>query len=350
MVKVGLIGYGMAGQVFHAPMLMASGLDLAKIQTNNAASRSLARERYPNAALVDNENIILEDAAIQLVVIATPNVFHFPLAKKALEIGKNVVVDKPFTITSQQADELIALAESKKLVLSVFQNRRWDSDFLTISKLLKNNTLGDIVEFESHYDRYRPQPKQHAWREEPKPGSGVLYDLGAHLIDQALQLFGLPQALYADIRTQRPTAQVDDYFSLKLYYEKSIVTLGAGSLVAQPRPRFILNGNKGSYVKYGLDIQEDTLKKGIFPSEGAPWGKEPENNWGTLVWDQNGSLVSEILPSEKGDYRCFYRNIKDAIEGRAPLQVLPRSSRDVIKVIEWAIESNRLRKVLDFAL
>lgn len=346
-MKVGLIGFGMAGQVFHAPMITAAGMQLAKVQTNDKGNRDYALHTYPGVEVVENSASILQDETIELVVIATPNEYHAPLAKEALLAGKNVVVDKPFTVTTSEADALIALAQSKQLLLSVFQNRRFDSDFLTVSKLLKNNTLGDIVEFESHYDRFRGQRKVGAWREEAVPGSGILYDLGAHLIDQALVLFGMPESLFADVRKQREGAGVDDYFCLKLYYpNRLIVTLGAGMLVAQPKPRFIVNGTGGSFVKYGLDVQEELLKKGIFPSADMDWGLEPKERWGTLVSYGSDEKAIEKVRSEPGDYRVFYQNIAAALKGDATLLVQPEQSRAVIRLIELAIQSNESRKVI----
>ena len=198
-INVGLIGYGMSGQVFHAPMITSiDGLHLVKIRETKAPNIELANDRYPTAVIVNDSEDIFNDENIDLIVIATPNQAHYPLAKKALEHGKHVVIDKPFTITTEEADELIHLSQNTNLKLSVFQNRRWDSDFRTVQKLIQEKTLGEIAEMEIHFDRFRPNLKGNAWREENIPGSGVLYDLGSHLIDQSLVLFGRPNSIHAD--------------------------------------------------------------------------------------------------------------------------------------------------------
>ncbi len=347
-MNVGLIGYGLGGRVFHAPILTAAGLKLTKIMTNNLESRNLAAISYPAAEIVEVAEQIFNDPKIDLVVITVPNQFHFPLAKQALESGKNVVVDKPFCVNSAEGEILVALASKKQLILSVYQNRRFDSDFLTVSNLLKNNELGDIVEFISRYERFRIDVKIEAWREKEMPGSGVLYDLGAHLIDQALVLFGMPDSLFADIRAQRKQAKADDYFELKLYYSTNlIVTLGAGMLVAQPGARFMINGENGSFVKFGMDVQEEHLKGGILPSDILNWGVEPESLWGTLALDKKGSVSTQKVESSIGDYRLYYANVKDAIQGNAELKVTATEALNVIKIIEKSVDSNRIRKVVN---
>ncbi len=254
-MKVGLIGYGMAGQVFHAPVITAvPHLQLSKVVERRGDT---SRQRYPWVEVVRDAAALFEDKDIELVVVATPNASHFDLARQALLAHKHVVVDKPFTITSEQAQQLIELARRQNTLISVFQNRRWDGDFQTVSQIVRQGCLGRLVEYESHFDRFRNYfSPERAWREEAGLGSGVLFDLGSHLIDQAQVLFGLPQMLTADIRSQRDVGKADDQFELVLHYDNLKVTLKAGLLVREPGPRFALHGTAGSFVKYGVDPLE----------------------------------------------------------------------------------------------
>ncbi len=349
-INIGLLGFGMAGRVFHAPIVSAvPGLHLARIKANRPESIALARELYPVAEVVSDTDAVLQHADIDLVVVATANDTHFELAKAALQAGKHVVVEKPFTITSEQADELIDLAREKQKVLTVYQNRRWDSDFRTVKKLLDNQLLGRLVEYEAHFDRFRPIPAAGTWKEEDTLGTGILYDLGAHLIDQALTLFGAPQQVYADLRTQRNGGKTTDSFDLTLYYADGLkVILKAGMLVRQPGPRFILSGDRGSFVKYGLDVQEAALKAGLSPAASLDWGVEPEEIWGKLDTDIAGQHVIGKIQSEPGDYRGLYENVRDAITGIAELEVRPEQARNTIRLIELAIQSSREKRALPF--
>ncbi len=242
-VNVGLIGFGIGGQVFHAPLISCvKGLHLKKIRAVKEEQRSIASSKNPDAELVVTPEEIFDDPSIELVVISTPNTSHYALAKAALLAGKNVVLDKPFTINTADADDLIALSIKENKLLTVYHNRRFDSDFTTLQKVIKSDLLGRLVEFESRYDRFRNYSRPGAWREEEKPGSGILYDLGSHLIDQALVLFGLPEAVTADLRIQRLDARVVDNFELILHYKGLKVTLKAGMLVKESLPRFVLFG------------------------------------------------------------------------------------------------------------
>ena len=350
-IRVGLIGYGMAGQVFHAPIINSiQGLILARIRETKTPNISIAQARYPQAQIVQTSEDILTDPTIDLVVIATPNTSHFSIAKEALLNNKHVVVDKPFTITSTEANELIELAKNQDKLLSVFQNRRWDSDFKTVKKLLEENTLGQIVEVEIHFDRFRPVPKENAWREEKIPGSGLLYDLGSHLIDQSLVLFGDPEAITADVRIQREQASVDDYFQVELHYGSLKVILKAGVLVKELGPHYIIHGYKGSFIKYGLDVQETALKQGLIPSETPEWGVEPEKLWGKLNQDINGESQIRRIKSEIGDYRGYYQNVYESILGQANLAVTPEQAAKVIYLIEMALKSTQERRTLDVSL
>jgi scyllo-inositol 2-dehydrogenase (NADP+) len=315
MIRVGLAGYGLAGACFHAPLIRATdGLELTAVMT----SREVEGRVGTIDALIERSD---------LVVIATPNTTHFPLAQAALEAGKHVVVDKPFALSVEEADTLIALARSAELVLTVFHNRRWDSDFLTIRKVLP--TLGQVALFESNWDRFRPAIKR-GWREVPAPGGGLLNDLGPHLIDQALVLFGMPDAIAADILAQRAEAEVDDYFALRLDYGARRLCLRSSSLVAEPRPRFAVHGEHGSFVKYGLDPQEAQLKAGMDP-HAKQFGIDPMPG---AITNAHGSRAQ--VPNERGNYAAFYAGVAKAILDGAPVPVDPADARAGLMLIALA--------------
>ena len=348
-IKVGLVGFGMAGNMFHAPFISnVPGLQLTKIRETRPENIALANARYPQADIVNSTKAILEDAAIDLVVLATPNASHLPLAKEALQAGKHVVVEKPFTVTSAEADELSALAHRQGKLLTVFQNRRWDSDFKTIRKIIEADLLGNVVEYEAHFDRFRNFLKPNTWKEEDAPGTGTLYDLGSHLIDQALCLFGTPQEVSADLRAQRQNSQIIDSFHLMLHYPTLRVILKAGMLVREPGPRYKVYGDRGSFLKYGLDVQEAALKAGKAPKGAADWGVEPEELWGRLNTEINGQHIIGQIESETGDYTAFYQNVYDALTGNGQLAVKPEQARNTIRVIELAMQSHEERRVLRF--
>lgn len=350
-IHVGLIGFGMAGQVFHAPILTSvPGFRLHKIFERKQHHQELARTLYPSAQIITETEDIFSDSVIDLVVIATPNILHFPLAKQALLKGKHVVVEKPFTVTSKEADELLELAREKKKLLTVHQNRRWDSDFKTVQKVISSGMLGKLVEYEAHYDRFRNYIKENAWREIPQPGSGILYDLGPHLIDQALCLFGLPHEVYADIRTQRNKGEADDAFQITLHYPEMKATLKASMLVREPLPHYILLGEQGSFIKYGLDPQEDWLKKGFSPATRSPWGEEPAELWGTINTEIDGLHVIGKIESEKGSYQSFYENVYQSVVYGHPLAVCPSQARNTIRIIELAFQSSQEKRTLPFSM
>jgi len=347
-VQVGLIGYGMAGRVFHAPIITSiAGLCLKMIRETKADNISLAKNRYPTAAIVAESEQIISDPEIDLVVIASPNTTHYSLAKQALENGKHVVVDKPFTNTSKEADELVEIAKQNDKLLSVYHNRRWDSGFKTVQKIIAEKKLGHLHEVEIHFDRFRPKLKENAWREKDIPGSGVLYDLGSHLLDQSLVFFGKPKAIIADIRLQRQHAVVDDYFQIDLYYDRLKVILKAGMLVKEEGPQYILHGDKGSFIKYGLDVQERALNGGQKPNEVTNWGEEPENLWGKLVLESDSKTSVSRIKSEIGDYRGYYKNIYQSIMGDENLIVTAEQAREVIYLIELAQKSSKDRCLLN---
>ena len=337
-IPVGLVGFGIAGRTFHAPVIRAvPGLHLSCIVQRTGDS---AHEKYPDVRVVRNIDELLADETIRLVVIATPNASHFEFARQCLVAGRDVVVDKPFTNTSSEAHELDQLARSEGRVLSVFQNRRWDGDFLTVRKLIGSGTLGRLALFESHYDRYRLARRPNQWRETTGPGSGVLFDIGPHLVDQARVLFGMPQAIAADVRIEREDAVVDDAFDIMLRYPKLSVLLRATMLACTPGPRFVLNGTLGTYIKYGMDPQEDALKAGGQP--GSPgWGEEDSTHWGVLTLADPTETVCQPVRTEAGDYRKFYSNVRDAILLGAPLAVTAGHAAEVIRLLELARESSK---------
>jgi predicted dehydrogenase len=336
MIKVGLVGFGMAARVMHAPFLAT--LPQYTVTTVLERNREESKQLFPDAQIVRSLEALLA-ADIDLVVITTPNDTHLPYTLQALAAGKHVVLEKPFTISSPDAQELIDAAKQSGKVLSVFQNRRYVADFLTIKQILQNELLGPVHEFEAHYDRYRPQPKPNAWREENLPGSGILYDLGPHLIDQALCLFGLPLQITADIRKQRSHSVVDDYFDLRLDYGFTKVILKAGMLVREHGPRYVIHGTEGSFIKNGEDPQEAILKTGQLPVT-PDWGSEPEEQYGLLHTTINGEAIREIYPSLQGGFGGYYKNLYETIVNSKPLSEKPEHGYNTIRLIELAFESH----------
>ena len=332
-LNVCLVGYGLAGRVFHAPTISATaGLRLHSIVQRSGDD---AARDWPEARLLRSIDEALGDPAVDLVVIATPNPSHAPLAAAALDAGRHVVIDKPLATSGSEGEALLALATRRQRLLSVFHNRRWDGDFLTVRDLIESGTLGRIVAFESYFDRWRPQVRD-AWRERDEPGSGILFDLGAHLIDAALRLFGMPDAVRSRIMRERDGALTDDAFDLDLDCAGVRVRLGASMLAATPRPRFVLRGTRGSYVKYGLDPQEAALRDGDF-YRSARWGSELESAWGELrVADADGTIRARALPTRHGDYRGYYADVASAIRTGASPEVTAAQGLDVIRIIERA--------------
>lgn len=350
-ISTAIIGFGMAGRVFHSPIISSlDGFKLNKIYTTNTESIKAIEMLYPNTMVVSDPKEILSDESIELVIIAAPNTQHFSLAKQVLLAGKHVVIDKPFTVTSSESDELISLAQEQGKTMSIFQNRRWDSDFKTLKKVIDSGLLGNLLECEIHMDRFRSYIKDRAWREDDIPGSGVLFDLGSHLIDQALTLFGTPTAITADLRIQRQIAKTTDNFELILHYDKLKVTLKSGMLVRAVLPHFILLGENGSFVKYGMDVQEEDLKAGLTPLTKVNWGEEPEELYGTICTTAKGLDIDGKVKSEKGDYREYYLNMYDAIVNNGDLIVTPKQARKTIRLIEYAMESNQERRTINVSL
>ncbi len=342
-IHAGVIGFGPGGRVFHAPFLHAiEGLELTAILQRHGDE---AAQAYPDTRIVRSLEELLALPKLELVAISTPPTTHFELARQCLEANKHVVIDKPFVATSAQARQLMELARSKKLALSAFQNRRWDGDFLTLQKLLASGELGRVVSMESRFERYRPELRGDIWKEKNEPGNGLLHDIGSHLVDQAMVLFGAPKAVTADVRYDRDGTAVNDGFAIQLHYPRLRVSLYASLLTCAPGPRFVVHGTTGSYVKYGLDPQEDALKGGA--TLGGPhWGEEPESAWGKLTIMQNGTATEKSVPTLPGDYRPYYENVRDAIWGKAALAVPAEQGWRTIRLLELALESSQQQRTI----
>jgi scyllo-inositol 2-dehydrogenase (NADP+) len=345
MVRVGVIGFGLAGQAFHAPVIRGvRGMELACILERRG---SKAKERYPDVHMARTLDEMLSDKTIGLCVVATPNDSHFSYAKACLEAGRHVVVDKPFTPTLAEAEQLVRLAAERGRLLTVYQDRRWDGDFITLRKLIDSGALGAVAEYEARYDRFRLQPKPNAWREKADyAAAGVLWDLGPHVIDQALLLFGEPQTISASAFCQRQTSTVDDAFDVFIQYPHLRVSLRARIIAYAPGPHFLVHGTEGSFVKYGMDPQEEILRSANVPDGhdwGAHWGEEPDEQWGTL--SRVGGEVRKVK-TERGDYRGFYANVRDAIEKGVPLDVTPEQALRTMRGILLAHKSSREGRVV----
>jgi scyllo-inositol 2-dehydrogenase (NADP+) len=345
MIDVGVIGFGLAGKFFHAQVIHAvPGFRIAAVLQRSGDE---AATIYPGARVVRSLDELLAINSIRLIVIATPNQTHFPFAKRCLEAGRDVVVDKPFTNTVDEAVELLRIAKKHGRLLTVFHSRRFDADFQGLRAFLPSGGLGRIVRFESHYDRFRPGGKPGAWREQPGPGSGILFDLGPHMIDHALILFGRPEAISADIRMERDNAKTDDAFDLCLEYPQGMrAQLSATMLSLSPRPRLVVLGTKGSFVKVGFDPLENSLRAGKIPVNDA-WMMENEDAFGEATVMQDGQTLVEHVPS-RGDWRDFYVNVRDVLLGKADLLVTPQQVLDVMVTLELASRSSSQKRVLSW--
>ncbi len=340
-IRAGLVGFGMAGRVFHGPLLSSvDGIELAAVMERSA---DRAAERYPGVKVYRRLEEILADGSLDFFVVATPSATHFEVARQILQAGKNVVVDKPMSVASAQVAELIGLARERKVLLAPFQNRRWDGDFLTVKKVLADGSLGQLVHFESRFDRWRPlAPTDRLWKEDPSSG-GVLVDLGSHLVDQALALFGKPESIGAELLREREWARVNDGFEIRLRYPSFAVVLGANCLSLPAGPRFHLRGSRGNYWKQGLDPQEAALNK-VKRIEDPHWGEEPRSEWGVLHVEANGATVTRPVESIPGDYRLYYAGIRDALLGKAPLPVAAVDAWRTARILEWAQQSSESRR------
>ncbi|MGD0859720.1 MAG: Gfo/Idh/MocA family oxidoreductase [Terracidiphilus sp.] len=342
MIRVGLVGFGMAGRVFHAPLISSvEGLELAAVVERSSSN---AAERYPGITTYRSLEAMLADSSLDLFVVATPSGTHFQVARQILEAGRNVVVDKPVAVVSSEVAQLMELAAARGVLLIPFFNRRWDGDFQTVRELLRGGSLGRLVYLESRFDRWRPNPpSDRLWKEDPSAGGGVLLDLGTHLADQALALFGKPESVAAEVLCERGWARASDAFTLRLRYPGLSVVLGANSLSSPPGPRFHLRGDQGNYCKLGLDPQEAALDK-ITRIEDPAWGQETPAGWGTLSVDVDGAIVTRPVAPIPGDYRLYYAGVRDALLGKAPAPVPSVAAWRVARLLEWAAESSAERR------
>jgi len=340
-IPVGLVGFGTGSSVFHAPLIMSSG----QFELTHVLERSTSKSQVlsPAPKIVRSMDELLA-TDVQLVVISTPTTVHFEQAKQAMEAKRHVVVDKPLCVTAQQATDLCAIAKANGVLFSVFHNRRFDSDFLTVRELIESGTLGEVQKFEVHYDRFRPKMKGY-WKEKAGLCGGVLYDLGAHVTDQALQLFGQPDSVDADVQIQREGAENDDYFRLEFNYNKfpqREIILSAGMLVKNPGPKYDIVGTKGTFIKYGEDGQEDALRAGKRPGDEG-WGQVPESSYGKLTDAATGE--TRVIPSKLGSYEVYYKNIAAAIRGEEKLLVDPEGVIEQIRIIENAKKIERVNRI-----
>jgi predicted dehydrogenase len=344
-IVTGITSFGMSGLVFHGPLLKTHPGFLLKSVLQR--TKDTAKEKYPDIEIVRSIEELISDPELELIIVNATNDTHYMHARMALDAGKHVVIEKPMSNTVEEGKRLIELARKQGLILSVFQNRRWDSDFLTVQKILQDGLLGRVVEFAASWDRYRNYIQPNTWKEETGPGSGLLYNLGPHLIDQAIVLFGMPDTVGADIRTFRTDGKVDDFYEIYMSYEDVKVRLHSSYLVREPNPRFSIHGTLGSFVKYGLDVQEAALKVGEIPGKPG-WGIEDAEIWGTLHTEINGEEVVKKIESEPGNYLAFYDNIFEAVRNNADLIVRPQEALFNIHAIELAMQSSQEGRALPF--
>jgi predicted dehydrogenase len=341
MIRVGLVGFGMAGRVFHGPLIFSvEGLELAAVVER---SSNKAAERYPGITTYRSLEAMLADPSLDLFVVATPSGTHFQVARQILEAGRNVVVDKPVAVASAEVAQLMELAVTRGVLLIPFFNRRWDGDFLTIQRLLGEGSLGRLVYLESRFDRWSPGSTRRPWKDDPAQGGGQLLDLGTHIGDQALTLFGKPEAVGADVTRERDGEGSNDSFSVRLRYPAFTAVLGANCLSTPACPRFHLRGSKGNYWKLGLDPQEAALNR-ITRIDDPAWGQEPPAGWGILSVDAEGAIVTRPVPPIPGDYRLYYAGVRDALLGKAPAPVPAVAAWRVARLLEWAAQSSDQRR------
>lgn len=335
-INTALCSFGMSGRVFHAPFIQVHpGFMLSAVYERTTTE---SEKKYPGILTYRSLAEMLANKAIELVIVNTPNVTHFPFVRQCLQAGKHVIVEKPFTLLTTEADELISIAELSGKKLSVFHNRRWDSDFRTVRAIVEQKSLGNLVEAEFHFDRFKEHIGPKAHKEEPGPGTGILYDLGSHLIDQALQLFGMPLRVFADVSIMRPVSRVEDYMEVILFYDTLRVRLKASYQVKEILPAYILHGSMGSFIKSRADVQEAELQAGLVPS-GEDWGKEHAGEKGLLHTGVDGDDTRGYIPSLQGNYMLFYDGVYEAIRHGCTLPVTAQEGRQVIQVIEAAYKS-----------
>ena len=339
-IRTAIAGFGLSGKIFQAPFLHADpNFELRKVY-ERTTERS--REEYPYVTVVRSFEELLTDD-IDLVVISTPNDTHVPFAQLAMRAGKHVVVEKPVAATSTEAASLCRLSRQKGVTFTVFQNRRLDSDFLTVKSLIEGGALGEVLDYEAHYDRFERGVNPKPWKAQGGAGVGVLYDLGVHIIDQAYVLFGMPNEVYADFRRQRPESPGIDNFEVVLYYDNVKAILSAGEVVAKQGPHFMVSGRRGTFIKYGEDVQEAELLAGRRPP--APdWDAEGEECWGTLYYDDGAQILEKKIPTVVSSYARYYENLYEVITAGAPALVPPEQTADVLRIIEAAQMSNAKKR------
>lgn len=345
MIKVGVIGYGMSAKIFHLPLISQN----EHFQLKAICTRQTQRvnEKYPSVKTYRRVEELIQQSQVDLVVITAPNAMHYAISKYCLENGLHVVVEKPMTTSSVEAEELITLAEARQLVFCVFHNRRWDGDFLTVKKLINDDSLGEIRLFESHFDRLRPIVSD-KWKEHPGVGTGVWFDLGAHLVDQALCLFGLPKSLTARCIALRDNSKTTDYFHVQLHYPNLEVILHSSPYSAEPNSRFNIQGSKSCFVKSGLDIQEEQLKEGMLPSQRS-FGEDRPEHYGKLYsYTEDNSVTCKDVSTEQGDYNQFYVAIAQAINDGEPIPISSEDGINVIKILELAVQSSKAGQTIIF--
>ncbi len=344
-IKTAIASYGMSGQVFHGPSLKVnSGFDVVQILER---SKTLSKGLFPEVEIVQTYNKIIENPEVELVIVNTPDALHYEMAKQAIEAGKNLVVEKPLAQKSSEAEELVNLANKKGVVFTVYQNRRWDGDFRTVQKIMEEAKFGRLIEFESHFDRYRTYIAPNTWKEEGDEYSGVLYNLGSHMVDQAYVLFGMPKAVTAHLRIVRKVGVVSDYYDIRLEYDGFAALLKCSYLVKDAGPRYTIHGEYGTFYKSGIDPQEEMLKAGHLPNE-EDWGTEPIEDWGTLFYEEDGEDLEELVETFPGDYTLFYDNVYNAIRSGAELEVKPEQAVDVLKILEACLQSDKERRTVIF--
>ncbi|MFD3445685.1 oxidoreductase [Microbacteriaceae bacterium 4G12] len=341
-IGVGIVGYGFSSVTFHIPLLQT--IEEYEIRAIVSSKREQVQENLPHVEVLATVEELVQKENIDLVIITSPNTTHYSYAKQAIEHKKHVVVEKPFVISSEEGEELLQLVKEQQVVLSVYHNRRWDNDFLTIQKLIREGQLGSIYTYEAHFDRFRPHVRDR-WREHNLPGSGMLYDLGSHLIDQALHLFGKPKTVFADVVMQRQGAQTDDYFHIVLGYDKLRVLLHSSSFIKIQGPRFSVHGEKGSIIKYGIDSQEEQLKQGLKPGD-KRFGEDTKEHYAMLSVEEHGETITSIIPTERGNYQAYYRGIHNSIIYHTEPPVSAEDGLHVIQVIEACLASGREQRVI----
>ncbi len=343
-IKTAIASFGMSGQVFHGPSLKVnSGFEVKQILER---SKNISKILFPDAEIVRDFSQILSNTDIELVIINTPDTLHFEMAKQALKAGKHIVVEKPVTQKSNEAEELVELANENGVLLIVYQNRRWDGDFRTVQKVLAEKKLGRLIEFESHFDRYRTFIAPDTWKEEGNEYSGVLYNLGSHMVDQVYVLFGKPKAVTAHLKIVRTAGVVTDYYDIRMEYEKFSALVKCSYLVKNAGPRYTIHGEFGTFYKSGIDPQEELLKAGKLPVA-DDWGTEEPDEWGTIFYEKDGEDFEELVETIPGDYTIFYKNVYDAIRNGAELFVKPDETIEVLKILEACLKSSNEKRTVN---